>query len=70
MNIKLFITKHKKQSAITKINSDAVSANFTSVEICNIYNENMVNNTYSQLVTVNKIVGSSPRQEREMKMKR
>ena len=69
MNIKLFITKHKKQSAITKINSDAVSANFTTVDICNIYNENMVNNTYSQLVTVNKIVGSSPRQEREMKMK-
>ena len=29
----------------------------------------MVNNTYSQLVSVNKIVGSSPRQERQMKMK-
>ena len=33
MNIELFTTKHKKEHSITKINSDAVSTNFTTVDI-------------------------------------
>lgn len=47
----------------------SVSTNSTTPDMCNIYNENTVNNTYSRLVSNNKIVGSSPRHETEMKKK-
>lgn len=67
MNIKLFITKHNKKRIflLPKLTvMQSVSINSTTQDICNIYKENMINNTYLPLVSINKIVGSSSREER------
>lgn len=45
----------------------SASINSTTQDICNIYKENMKNNTYLPLVSINEIVGSSSRQGRDGK---
>lgn len=60
LDIKIFLL-----TKLTVIQS--VSTNSTTQNICNIYKENMINHTYSLLVSINKIGASSSRQEREMK---